>query len=141
MPFPDHCSEYPTKRQFVDYLQAYADRSGVEPRFNQAVTSARYDQDAGLWRVRAEDILAAKDAAAAATTEYINRWLVVATGENAKRIVPEFEGAQEFAGPVSPGLRVQRRGVPRQARPRRWMQELRHGGDAASIESRSRNRS
>jgi len=69
MPFPDHCSEYPTKRQFVDYLQAYADRSGVDPRFNQAVTSARYDQDAGLWRVRAGDILAAKAAAAAATTE------------------------------------------------------------------------
>ncbi|RLM86039.1 putative indole-3-pyruvate monooxygenase YUCCA5 isoform X2 [Panicum miliaceum] len=96
MPFPDHYPEYPTKRQFVDYLEAYAARAGVEPRFNQAVTSARYDAAAGLWRVRAEDA-AAGDAA----TEYIGRWLVVATGENAERIVPEFDGAEEFAGPVS----------------------------------------
>ncbi|XP_039794091.1 probable indole-3-pyruvate monooxygenase YUCCA9 isoform X1 [Panicum virgatum] len=97
MPFPDHYPEYPTKRQFVDYLEAYAARAGVEPRFNQAVTSARYDAAAGLWRVRAED---AGDAAAPAT-EYIGRWLVVATGENAERIVPEFDGAEDFGGPVS----------------------------------------
>ncbi|KAG2641671.1 probable indole-3-pyruvate monooxygenase YUCCA9 isoform X2 [Panicum virgatum] len=97
MPFPDHYPEYPTKRQFVDYLEAYAARAGVEPRFNQAVTSARYDAAAGLWRVRAED---AADAAAAAT-EYIGRWLVVATGENAERVVPEFDGADDFGGPVS----------------------------------------
>ncbi|XP_066393873.1 probable indole-3-pyruvate monooxygenase YUCCA9 [Miscanthus floridulus] len=97
MPFPDHYPEYPTKRQFVDYLNAYAEQAGVQPRFNQAVTSARYDGAAGLWRVRAED---AEDASAAAT-EYIGRWLVVATGENAERIVPEFEGAEDFAGPVS----------------------------------------
>ncbi|NP_001358724.1 putative indole-3-pyruvate monooxygenase YUCCA5 [Zea mays] len=96
MPFPAHYPEYPTKRQFVEYLQAYADRAGVEPRFNQAVTSARYDEAAGLWRVRAEDVLASTS-----TTEYIGRWLVVATGENAERVVPEFEGARDFAGPVS----------------------------------------
>jgi indole-3-pyruvate monooxygenase len=102
MPFPDHYPEYPTKCQFVDYLNAYADRAGVQPRFNQAVTSARYDAAAQLWRVRAEDVTvvaAAEDAAA--TTEYIGRWLVVATGENAERVVPEFEGAKDFAGPVS----------------------------------------
>ncbi|CAN6203721.1 unnamed protein product [Urochloa humidicola] len=107
MPFPDHYPEYPTKRQFVDYLEAYAARSGVEPRFNQAVTSARYDAAAGLWRVRAEDASSSGEASsggeasAAAATEYIGRWLVVATGENAERIVPEFEGAEEFGGPVS----------------------------------------
>ncbi|XP_062188749.1 probable indole-3-pyruvate monooxygenase YUCCA9 [Phragmites australis] len=95
MSFPDDYPEYPTKRQFVDYLEAYAARSGVEPRFNQAVTSARYDAAAGLWRVRAEDVVSGE------ATEYIGRWLVVATGENAERIVPEFEGAEDFGGPVS----------------------------------------
>ncbi|CAN6171797.1 unnamed protein product [Urochloa humidicola] len=95
MPFPDHYPEYPTKRQFVDYLEAYAAHAGVEPRFNQAVTSARYDAAAGLWRVLAEDAVSGD------ATEYIGRWLVVATGENAERIVPEFEGAEEFGGPVS----------------------------------------
>jgi len=79
MPFPDHYPEYPTKRQFVNYLNAYAERAGVQPRFNQAVTSARYAAAAGLWRVRAEDVsvvAAAEDAAAATTTEYIGRWRV-----------------------------------------------------------------
>ncbi|RCV10515.1 hypothetical protein SEVIR_2G124000v4 [Setaria viridis] len=98
MPFPDHYPEYPTKSQFVDYLEAYAARAGVEPRFNQAVTSARYDAAAGLWRVRAED---ASAGGAGTATEYIGRWLVVATGENAERVVPDFDGADEFAGPVS----------------------------------------
>ncbi|KAL6611350.1 hypothetical protein ACP70R_023175 [Stipagrostis hirtigluma subsp. patula] len=99
MPFPGDYPEYPSKRQFVDYLEAYAARYGVEPRFNQAVTSARYDAAAGLWRVRADDVAAGEEAAV--VTEYIGRWLVVATGENAERIVPEFEGAEDFAGPVS----------------------------------------
>ncbi|CAN6197621.1 unnamed protein product [Urochloa humidicola] len=95
MPFPEHYPEYPTKRQFVDYLEAYAARAGVEPRFNQAVTSARYDAAAGLWRVLAEDAVSGD------ATEYIGRWLVVATGENAELIEPEFEGAKEFGGPIS----------------------------------------
>ncbi|XP_062187606.1 probable indole-3-pyruvate monooxygenase YUCCA9 [Phragmites australis] len=95
MPFPNYYPLYPTKRQFVDYLEAYAARSGVEPRFNHAVTSARYDAAAGLWRVRAEDVVLGE------VTEYIGRWLVVATGENAERIVPEFEGSEDFGGPVS----------------------------------------
>uniref|UniRef100_J3MKD0 Flavin-containing monooxygenase n=1 Tax=Oryza brachyantha TaxID=4533 RepID=J3MKD0_ORYBR len=34
-------------------------------------------------------------------TEYIGRWLVVATGENAERVVPEIDGADDFEGPVS----------------------------------------
>ncbi|KAF8690815.1 hypothetical protein HU200_041209 [Digitaria exilis] len=97
MPFPSHYPEYPTKRQFVDYLEAYASAAGVEPRFNQSVTSARYDAAAGLWRVSAEDYITGDGD----VTEYIGRWLVVATGENAERVVPEFEGADEFGGPVS----------------------------------------
>uniref|UniRef100_A0A0E0AJ32 Flavin-containing monooxygenase n=1 Tax=Oryza glumipatula TaxID=40148 RepID=A0A0E0AJ32_9ORYZ len=98
MPFPDAYPEYPDRRQFVDYLQAYAARAGVEPRFNQSVTSARYDDAAGLWRVRAEDVSVD---AAGDVTEYIGRWLVVATGENAERVVPEIDGADDFEGPVS----------------------------------------
>jgi indole-3-pyruvate monooxygenase len=102
MPFPDDYPEYPTKRQFIGYLEAYAARSGVEPRFNQAVASARYDAAAGMWRVRAEDVSSAgKDDEAGVVTEYLGRWLVVATGENAERIVPNFDGIEDFAGPVS----------------------------------------
>ena len=65
MPFSVHYPEYRTKRQFVDYLNAYAEQAGVQPRFYQAVTSAHYDAAAGFWRVRAaaDDVLAELDAA------------------------------------------------------------------------------
>ncbi|URE03814.1 monooxygenase [Musa troglodytarum] len=33
--------------------------------------------------------------------EYIGRWLVVATGENAEKVVPELEGLGEFGGDVT----------------------------------------
>jgi indole-3-pyruvate monooxygenase len=94
MPFPASYPVYPTKQQFVSYLQSYAAAFHVQPRFRQSVDSARFDHAAGLWRVRASDLCDN-------TTEYIGRWLVVATGENAERILPEFAGAGSFKGPVT----------------------------------------
>ncbi|KAI4963530.1 hypothetical protein ZWY2020_011410 [Hordeum vulgare] len=32
---------------------------------------------------------------------YIRRWLVVATGENAERVIPDLDGADSFKGPVT----------------------------------------
>ncbi|URD84609.1 Flavin-binding monooxygenase-like [Musa troglodytarum] len=87
-PFPEHYPEYPTKKQFVDYLESYAKHFEISPRFNQSVQSARYDETCGLWRNRSHEV------------EYIGRWLVVATGENAEKVVPELEGLGGFGGDV-----------------------------------------
>jgi len=93
MPFPDHYPEYPTKRQFIDYLESYANRFDIKPEFNKSVESARFDETSGLWRVRTTS--------AGEEMEYICRWLVVATGENAERVVPEINGLMtEFDGEV-----------------------------------------
>ncbi|KAK4751075.1 hypothetical protein SAY87_004557 [Trapa incisa] len=89
LPFPENFPEYPTKRQFIDYLESYARKFEISPRFNESVHSARYDETSGLWRVTT-----------AAEVEYICRWLVVATGENAECVVPEIDGLREFAGEV-----------------------------------------
>ncbi|KAL0305153.1 UNVERIFIED_CONTAM: putative indole-3-pyruvate monooxygenase YUCCA8 [Sesamum angustifolium] len=70
-PFPDHYPEYPTKRQFIEYLESYARHFDINPQFNECVQSAKYDE-----------------------------WLVVATGENAERVVPEIDGLKEFGGEV-----------------------------------------
>lgn len=94
MPFPDHFPPYPTKNQFIEYLESYARHFQLSPRFSQCVLSAKHDHTSGLWRVRAAD--RGKD-----EVEYICRWLVVATGENAERVVPEIEGMGEFCGRVS----------------------------------------
>ncbi|KAL9431226.1 hypothetical protein AB3S75_026415 [Citrus x aurantiifolia] len=96
LPFPEDFPEYPTKRQFIQYLESYAEKFEINPRFNECVQSARYDETSGLWRV--------KTASSAGSTktefEYICRWLVVATGENAERVMPGIEGLADFGGEV-----------------------------------------
>ncbi|XP_030549477.1 probable indole-3-pyruvate monooxygenase YUCCA5 [Rhodamnia argentea] len=96
LPFPEDFPEYPTKRQFIDYLEAYARRFDIDPQFNERVQSARYDETSSLWRVRTVSTVGG----GRAEVEYICRWLVVATGENAECVTPDFEGLAEFGGDV-----------------------------------------
>ncbi|KAJ4800576.1 Flavin-containing monooxygenase [Rhynchospora pubera] len=99
MPFPAHYPEYPTRNQFIEYLENYAKNFDIKPRFNQTVQSARYDETSGLWRVRT--VGSGCDAGNRnAEIEYIGRWLVVATGENAEQVMPDLDGLGEFCGPV-----------------------------------------
>ncbi|XP_054807989.1 probable indole-3-pyruvate monooxygenase YUCCA3 [Prosopis cineraria] len=92
-PFPDNFPEYPSKFQFITYLESYAKHFGINPQFNETVQSAKYDDTFGFWRVKT----IRKEAS---EVEYICRWLVVATGENAEKVVPEFEGLEDFGGRV-----------------------------------------
>ncbi|KZV21514.1 hypothetical protein F511_08279 [Dorcoceras hygrometricum] len=92
-PFPEHYPEYPTKKQFIDYLESYAKHFNIKPRFNETVESAKYDESGSLWRVKTVSVEGAE-------VEYMCQWLVVATGENAERLVPEIEGLKEFGGEV-----------------------------------------
>ncbi|KAK3143159.1 hypothetical protein QOZ80_4BG0359200 [Eleusine coracana subsp. coracana] len=94
MHFPEDYPEYPTRRQFIDYLQDYAARFEIKPEFNSTVLSARYDETSGLWRVRTS-------VPDAPEMEYIGRWLVVATGENAENVKPDIPGLEDFAGEVT----------------------------------------
>uniref|UniRef100_A0A7N0V812 Flavin-containing monooxygenase n=1 Tax=Kalanchoe fedtschenkoi TaxID=63787 RepID=A0A7N0V812_KALFE len=93
MPFPQHFPEYPTRKQFIQYLESYAQIFEISPRFNESVVSAKYDETCGLWRVKA-------CSSAGNGVEYICRWLVAATGENAECVVPEIDGLAGFGGQV-----------------------------------------
>ena len=93
MGFPSHFPTYPSKQQFVQYLENYAERFGIRPRFNETVQHAEFDAKLGLWRVKSVD-------KAEKTTEYVCRWLIVATGENAEAVVPDIEGVEEFGAPI-----------------------------------------
>ncbi|KAF9615431.1 hypothetical protein IFM89_023323, partial [Coptis chinensis] len=92
MPFSESFPTYPTKQQFVAYLETYAKQFDIKPQFNETVMSAEYDQSVGFWRIRTKGL---KE-----ETEYICRWLIVATGENAEPILPKIEGSSEFVGPI-----------------------------------------
>ncbi|KAI3411654.1 Flavin-containing monooxygenase [Psidium guajava] len=96
MPFPGDFPEYPTRGQFIEYLESYARRFEISPNFNECVQSARYDETSGLWRIRTVQARGASRS----EIEYICRWLVVATGENAERVVPEIDGLADFKGEV-----------------------------------------
>ncbi|GAV85162.1 FMO-like domain-containing protein [Cephalotus follicularis] len=93
MGFPSDFPTYPTKQQFIGYLEAYAKTFDIRPRFNESVLHAEYDVTLGFWRVRCVGLKGEE-------TEYVCRWLVVATGENAEAVVPEIEGISEFGGDI-----------------------------------------
>ncbi|KAL3506297.1 hypothetical protein ACH5RR_031679 [Cinchona calisaya] len=93
-PFPKEYPEYPSKNQFINYLETYAKHFKINPRFNETVQSAKYDENCGSWRIKTVDTSDYSE------IEYICSWLVAATGENAEKVVPEFEGLQDFSGQV-----------------------------------------
>ncbi|KAL8171660.1 hypothetical protein V2J09_023464 [Rumex salicifolius] len=88
MEFPAEFPTYPSKQQFLEYLEEYAARFEIRPAFDEAVDSTEYDAGTGFWRVRT------------GSAEYVTRWVVAATGENAEVVAPEIEGAAVFGGEV-----------------------------------------
>ncbi|KAK6944978.1 Flavin monooxygenase-like [Dillenia turbinata] len=93
--FPSNFPTYPTKQQFVAYLEAYAKKFGIKPVFNETVETAEFDHRYGFWRIRTTGSKRVEE-----TCEYASQWLIVATGENAEAYVPEFEGMRDFVGPI-----------------------------------------
>ncbi|GLT49543.1 hypothetical protein SLA2020_230930 [Shorea laevis] len=86
--FPKDFPKYPTKQEFICYMESYAAHFSIRPRFNQAVQTAEFDSGSGFWRVKTQD------------SEYISRWLIVATGENAEPVISDVPGIDKFHGPV-----------------------------------------
>ncbi|CAI0444470.1 unnamed protein product, partial [Linum tenue] len=86
--FPKNFLKYPTKHQFVSYLESYAALFNIRPAFNNSVSSAEFDPAKALWRVHTEEFV------------YISRWLIVATGENAEPFVPKILCLGEFKNRV-----------------------------------------
>ncbi|CAL5043439.1 unnamed protein product [Urochloa decumbens] len=90
MPYPDGTPTYVPKKEFVEYLDAYAERFGIEPRYSVSVESAEYDEGARRW------VVDARHMAAGTEIQFTARFLVVATGENAVGVVPEIPGIESF---------------------------------------------
>uniref|UniRef100_A0A166FQV0 indole-3-pyruvate monooxygenase n=1 Tax=Daucus carota subsp. sativus TaxID=79200 RepID=A0A166FQV0_DAUCS len=98
MPFPQSFPTYPTKQQFITYLEAYATKFDINPLFDESVESATFDSGIGFWRVRS--VGKGKSGEEGGGHEFVCRWLVVATGENAEEVVPEIRGMKEFKGQI-----------------------------------------
>ncbi len=84
LPFPRSCPRYPSRQQVIDYLEDYARGFGLQPRFGQEVREARRAD--GRWQVHTAD------------ASYSGPELVMATGHNRKRYMPELPGMADFRG-------------------------------------------
>ncbi|WFP74856.1 NAD(P)/FAD-dependent oxidoreductase [Mesorhizobium sp. WSM4906] len=86
VPFPKSHPRYVPREKVVAYLDAYAERFGLEPRFGVTVKSIRRVGEKFLVETDAGEIRASK--------------IVIATGNNAEPIVPGFPGIEAFKGEV-----------------------------------------
>lgn len=86
--FPPEFPEYPTKQQFISYLEAYTKHFSIKPMFNEEVRWTTYDANIGFWRLQTREF------------EYFCRWLIVATGENAEPVLPAIPGISDFKGKI-----------------------------------------
>lgn len=85
--FPPNFPKYPSKHQFIAYMESYARAFDIKPVFGCTVKSAEYDVANSCWKLT--------------TTEegvFFSRWMVVATGENADPVLPEMVGMERFGG-------------------------------------------
>ena len=86
VPFPKNHPRYVPREKVVAYLDAYAERFRLEPRFGVTVKSVRRDGGKLLVETDAGTFNARK--------------VVVATGNNAEPITPSFPGIEDFKGKV-----------------------------------------
>eukprot|EP01035_Chromulina_nebulosa_P052803 gene52803-72057_t len=82
---PDAYPDYPSNRQLLAYLQAFARDQRLEDHITYNSEVVHAEKTASGWRVRFGD-----------GVEQSYRWLVTAVGTNWHPYVPDFEGT--FAG-------------------------------------------
>jgi cation diffusion facilitator CzcD-associated flavoprotein CzcO len=88
LPFPASDPRYVPRQRVVDYLEAYAARAAIAPRFGVEAT-AIVPVDGGGWRTTTR---------AGATLH--SRFVVVGSGANNVPFVPTIEGQEGFAGEI-----------------------------------------
>ncbi|KAH7288708.1 hypothetical protein KP509_31G037800 [Ceratopteris richardii] len=111
MHFPREVPKFPTRRQFLDYLDAYARENSIRPHFNQKVWRAWHNDSERMWYVHTVAAADEGDLIQLPRT-YRAACLVVASGENAEPILPSegatpgirsacnFPGLHQFSGKV-----------------------------------------
>ncbi|GAA4017764.1 NAD(P)/FAD-dependent oxidoreductase [Deinococcus rubellus] len=85
--FPATTGRYPSRDQVVVYLETYARRLRLSPQFGTEVRRV-VREEGGVWRVQTN------------RGEYRARHLVLATGNAATPVMPEWPGLEQFVGTV-----------------------------------------
>ncbi|KAH7676802.1 Indole-3-pyruvate monooxygenase protein [Dioscorea alata] len=91
-PYPASTPTFIPKQHFIEYLEGYAAKFRIQPRFGIEVESAWFEEGEGRWRV------VARRGREGEVVELKARFMVVASGENDEAVVPEIEGLDGFVG-------------------------------------------
>ncbi|KAI5084768.1 hypothetical protein GOP47_0000937 [Adiantum capillus-veneris] len=104
MPLPESYPSFLTRQQFIDYLEAYARKFHIEPKFSETVMQVSFDHQRESWMVQTKACPNDIDAGRRNTDDIITckqyacKWLVVATGENAEPVRAHLPGLENFKG-------------------------------------------
>lgn len=94
MEMPADWPKYPSRQQFVQYLDDYADHFNIRPMYRRSVESGSFDESRGKWNV------VVRNGESGELEEYSGRFLVVASGETSDAFVPDIDGLSTFIGKV-----------------------------------------
>ncbi|KAH7366548.1 hypothetical protein KP509_18G084200 [Ceratopteris richardii] len=97
MPIPDKYPTYLSGAQFLEYLHQYAKTFNIKPRFNERVTSAKFEEKTQLWRIFTRGTSKGNNDE---VREYVGHWLVIASGENSEEIKPAIKNLESFKGKI-----------------------------------------
>lgn len=97
MPFGDDVPTYPPRAEVVSYLERYAERFGVAPRFG--VTVSKIVRDTNHWRIVTD------------AGDWETPSVVVATGYNRVPVEPTWPGQERFVGDLLHSVKY-RHGAP-----------------------------
>ena len=86
-PYPSTYPRYPSRQQFVEYLNDYARTFEIEPEFGREVLRIARDTD-GAWEVNTN------------AGNYRGRRVVIATGYNRVPNLPRWPGQETFRGRI-----------------------------------------
>ncbi|XVE83334.1 hypothetical protein DITRI_Ditri16bG0080500 [Diplodiscus trichospermus] len=97
LPLKPHSPDSPTyipKDIFVEYLDDYVSTFNIRPQYQRSVELACYDEIDGKWRIEAKNMQSGN------TEIYVAEFLVIASGENSAKYIPDLPGLDTFEGEI-----------------------------------------
>ncbi|XP_021274928.1 probable indole-3-pyruvate monooxygenase YUCCA10 [Herrania umbratica] len=95
LPYMPHLADSPTyipKDMFVKYLDEYVSTFNIQPLYHRSVESACYEEVDGKWRILARNMKSGD------VEVYVAEFLVIASGENSAKYIPDLPGLYSFKG-------------------------------------------
>ncbi|RVX20978.1 putative indole-3-pyruvate monooxygenase YUCCA10 [Vitis vinifera] len=100
MEMPADWPKYPSRQQFVQYLDDYADHFNIRPMYRRSVESGSFDESRGKWNV------VVRNGESGELEEYSGRFLVVASGETSDALYRTLMGSVLVVGSGNSGMEI-----------------------------------